>query len=231
MIGLDNPSITGGQLVSYGIGAAFKDLNGRYRYMVGGGTIPAIIVVLLLPFCPESQRQLIFHGQRDEAVKVIRRVFPNCTEQQVQDKVQHITIYVEEAKNMNAGKSWFWMVKQLYVVPGNFRATIAACGVIAISQRGGFNALIYYSPTLFALVGFSNPVAVGTVIAGTNFIFTIVSLLLVDRVGRRRILICTVQFCGLALNVAAVCFKWIPSTLIFLSPQMLRLDGRHRGAH
>ncbi len=59
-------------------------------------------------------------------------------------------------------------------------------------------------------VGFVNPVAVGTIIARVNFIFTFVNLLLVDRIGRRRILLCTVQFMGFALIPAAVAFLYIP---------------------
>ncbi|KAK0376781.1 hypothetical protein CLIM01_05845 [Colletotrichum limetticola] len=210
MIGLDNMCITGGQLVSYGVGAGFAHVQGGWRYMVGGGAIPAIILACMLPFCPESPRQLIYHGKEQEAEKVIRKIFPNGTDEQVRMKVRHITIHVEEAKNMNAGKSQWWVLKQLYVVPANLRALIAACGLMAISQLSGFNSLMYFSGTIFSLVGFSNPVAVGTIIAGTNFIFTLVNLLLVDRVGRRRILLCTVQFMGLFLVVAAIAFKWIP---------------------
>ncbi|TKA76957.1 hypothetical protein B0A49_01732 [Cryomyces minteri] len=210
MIGLDNMSITGGQLVSYGVGAAFAHVTGGWRYMVGGGALPAILLCCLLPFCPESPRQLVYHGKYEEAKDVIRKIFPLGTELQVEQKVRHITIHVEEAKNMVAGKSQWWVFKQLYVVPANFRALVAACGLMAISQLGGFNSLMYYSSTLFALVGFSNPVAVGTIIAGTNFFFTWVNLMLVDRIGRRRILLCTMQFMGLFLVIAAVAFHWIP---------------------
>ncbi|GKT98069.1 unnamed protein product [Fusarium langsethiae] len=210
MIGLDNMSITGGQLLSYGVGAAFAHVNGGWRIMVGGGALPAILLACLLPFCPESPRQLIFHGKPDEAAVVIRRIFPNGTEQQVQDKIRHLTHYVNESKALNAGKSGWWVFKQLYVIPANFRALVSACGLMAISQLSGFNSLMYYSPLLFSLVGFSNPVAVGTVIAGTNFIFTWVNLMLVDRAGRRRILLITVPFMSFFLVIAAVCFKYIP---------------------
>lgn len=141
---------------------------------------------------------------------MIRRIFPNGTALQVEQKVQHISIHVQYSKDLTAGKSQWWILKQLYVIPANFRALVAACGLMAISQLGGFNSLMYYSSTLFALVGFSNPVAVGTVIAGTNFFFTWVNLMLVDRIGRRRILLCTMQFMGLFLVVAAVAFHWIP---------------------
>ena len=113
-------------------------------------------------------------------------------------------------KTLHAGKSKFWQLKQLYVIPSNLRALIAGCGLMAISQLGGFNSLMYYSSTLFGIVGFQNPVAVGTIIAGTNFVFTWVNLMLVDRIGRRRILILTMPVMALFLALAAVCFHWIP---------------------
>lgn len=111
---------------------------------------------------------------------------------------------------MTAGQSQWWIFKQLYVVPANFRAFVAACGLVAISQLGGFNSLMYYSTTLFALVGFANPVAVGTTIAATNFFFTWADLILVDGIGRRRILLCTMQIMGLFFIVAAVAIHRIP---------------------
>lgn len=210
MIGLDNMSITGGQLISYGIGAGLANTNHGWRVMVGLGAVPAMILCCLLPFCPESPRQLAYHGKYDEARRVIQLIFPKGTELQVSQKVQHITNHCEEAKAYSAGKSQWWIIKQLYVVPGNLRALIAACGLMAISQLGGFNSLMYYSSTLFAIVGFSNPVAVGTIIAGTNFIFTWVNMMLVDRIGRRRILLCTMPFMALFLALAAIIFVWIP---------------------
>lgn len=191
MISLDNMSITGGQLISYGIGAALAHVSQGWRVMVGLGAVPAIILCCLLPFCPESPRQLIYHGKHEEAAIVIQKIFPHGTEEQVQHKVRHIAGHVAEAQALKEGKGQLWLLKQLYVVPGNLRALISACGLMAISQLGGFNSLMYYSSTLFALVGFSNPVAVGTIIAGTNFFFTWVNLMVVDRFGRRRILLST----------------------------------------
>lgn len=209
MIGLDNMSITGGQLISYGIGAAFASVDNGWRYMAGLGAVPAIILCCLLPLCPESPRQLVSQNRPEEAAVVIAKIFPDGTPEQVQQKVQHISIHLEQA-NAYRDKSIWWQIKQLYVIPSNLRAMLSACGLMAISQLGGFNSLMYYSSTLFALVGFSNPVAVGTVIAGTNFLFTWVNLMLVDRVGRRRILLCTMWGMAAALVCAAVCFHWIP---------------------
>lgn len=62
--------------------------------------------------------------------------------------MEHITIHVEAAKQITAGKSQWWVLKQLYVVPANFRALVAACGLMAISQLGGFNSLMVSSRIL-----------------------------------------------------------------------------------
>jgi SP family myo-inositol transporter-like MFS transporter 13 len=164
----------------------------------------------LLPFCPESPRQLIYHDKPEAAAVVIQSIFPQGTPEQVQQKIRHISAHVAEAKALKEGKGDLWLIKQLYVVPGNLRALIAACGLMAISQLGGFNSLMYYSSTLFALVGFANPVAVGTIIAATNFFFTWVNLMVVDRFGRRRILLSTMWGMALFLALAAVAFHWIP---------------------
>ncbi|KAH8819366.1 general substrate transporter [Xylogone sp. PMI_703] len=210
MIGLDNMSITGGQLISYGIGAALASVDHGWRAMVALGAVPAIILCCLLPFCPESPRQLIYHDKPEEAAVVIRRIFPQGTDEQVQQKVLHITGHVRAARSLREEKGRKWMLKQLYVVPGNLRALIAACGLMAASQLTGFNSLMYYSSTLFTLIGFNDPVAVGTIIAATNFFFTIVNFALVDRAGRRRVLLSTIWGMALFLALAAVAFHWIP---------------------
>jgi MFS transporter, SP family, solute carrier family 2 (myo-inositol transporter), member 13 len=52
--------------------------------------------------------------------------------------------------------------------------------------------LVYYSATIFAMAGFTNPTLTGLIVSGSNFGFTILAMFLLDRVGKRRILLCTV---------------------------------------
>jgi SP family myo-inositol transporter-like MFS transporter 13 len=191
MIGLNNMSITGGQVISYGIGAAFAHVPNGWRYMVGLGGVPAVLLACLLPFCPESPRQLIYHGKIQQAEAVLQKIYASATPEQVRTKTAIIAAACEEAKEI-AGTATRWeKVKMLHTNPANFRALVCACGLMVISQMSGFNTLMYYSSTLFALVGFSDPVAVGLVVAGTNFVMTWVNMMMVDPFGRRRLLICT----------------------------------------
>jgi SP family myo-inositol transporter-like MFS transporter 13 len=210
MIGLNNLSITGDQVISYGVGAAFAHTPHGWRYMVGLGGLPSVILACMLPWCPESPRQSLFHGKREEARHCIQRIFKHATPEQVDTKILLIENTVEEAKALTEGKSTLYLVKKLHTVKSNFKALVVALGLMVISQMSGFNTLMYYSSTLFALVGFSNPVAVGLVVAGTNFVMTGVNMMLVDPYGRRRLLISTVWGISVGLMAVAIAFHFIP---------------------
>jgi SP family myo-inositol transporter-like MFS transporter 13 len=210
MIGLNNMSITGGQVLSYGLGAGFAYVPHGWRYMVGLGGVPSIVLACLLPFCPESPRQLIVKGREDEAAVVFHRVFHKATPEQVQNKIKLIKMSMAEAENAVEGKTRWQIIKELHTNPRHFRALVVACGLMVISQMSGFNTLMYYSSTLFALVGFSNPTAVGLVVAGTNFVMTFVNAMFADPWGRRKILVYTAWGMSAGLLSVAVAFHWIP---------------------
>lgn len=121
---------------------------------------------------------------------VIRRIYPAATEEQVEAKVLSIERGVTEAKALNEEISIKASLGMLFGKPANRRAGIAACGLMFFQQVSddrvmwkegivliktafqfcGFNTLMYYSSTLFDIVGFSNPIAVGSVVAIVNWI-------------------------------------------------------------
>ncbi|KAK7432226.1 hypothetical protein QQZ08_001171 [Neonectria magnoliae] len=210
MIAFDNFSVAFGQLVSYALGAALTDAAHGWRWMVAIGGVPPIILACLLPQCPESPRQLIAHGKIDEARIVIARVYSSATEEQLKSKMDRLIYTIEIESQVVASKSLWWQFKQLHCVPSNLRALTVACAVMAISQLGGFNTLMYYSATLFAFVGFNKPTAVAIVVGATNFVFSFVNLVLVDKLGRRILLLVTVLGMSISLVVAAVAFHYIP---------------------
>ena len=69
---------------------------------------------------------------------------------------------------------------------------------------------MYYSATLFKIVGFTNATAVAITVSATNFIFSFVNLALVDMFGRRKILLVTVAGMFICLLIAAISFHYIP---------------------
>ncbi|KAI5925548.1 general substrate transporter [Camillea tinctor] len=220
MISFDNLSVTFGQLVSYALGAGLTHVEHGWRYMVAIGGVPPILLAICLTWCPESPRQLLMHRKVEEARKAIARVYPDANEAQVQAKMDIITYAIEYESNAVGDKSLWWQFKQLHCVPSNLRALISACAVMAISQLGGFNTLMYYSATLFGLVGFTNPTAVSITVGATNCLFTLVNMATIDRAGRRLILIITVLGMSIAMAVTAIAFHWIP-----VSPDLSMTEG------
>lgn len=87
-----------------------------------------------------------------------------------------------------------------------------------------YNTLNYYSATLFDIVGFKNPIAVGTVLSIVNWLFTVLSIFIIDRVGRRRLLLYTMWGMPVCLTLAAVSFAYIP-----LDHKTLELTNDHIG--
>ncbi|KAL1384779.1 myo-inositol transporter [Phyllosticta capitalensis] len=210
MIAFDNMCVTFGQLISYSFGAGFTDVAHGWRYMVAIGGVPAILLGCIMPWCPESPRQLVSHGKFEQAEAVIKRVFPKATDKQVKDKIQLILNSVHEVTAALEDKSIWWQLRQLFCVPANFRPLLSTCVVGAVSQLGGFNTLMYYSGTIFGLVGFNKPTVVSIVVGATNFTFSLFCVSILDRFGRRKTVCVSALGMSISLVVAAVAFHYIP---------------------
>lgn len=225
MIAFNNMSVTLGQLIASAIGAGLAQVPGEaWRGTVGIGALPAITLGIMLFWCPESPRQLVARGRLDAAEKVLLQVYPTSSPEQRHAKVKSIEMSIHEATASMGNESLGTSFLRIFRTPPTGRAVLTACLTMAISQLGGFNTLMYYSARLFAIVGFSNATAVAITVSGTNFIFSIVNLFLVDRFGRRILLVVTVLGMSLCMLTAAVAFHWIPINL-----QTLELEGGNVG--
>lgn len=145
MISIDMIFLGAGSVLAYAFAAAFNTTAHGWRYMVGIGGVPSIILGILLFWCPESPRQLMFHGHRDDCIRVLRQIYPNGSEDEIADKVISIERGVNQAKVLNEEISLRKSVTSLFKVPANLRAVTSACGLMAAQQLCGFNTLMYYS--------------------------------------------------------------------------------------
>ncbi|KAI1752263.1 general substrate transporter [Xylaria castorea] len=219
MVALNNVSVTFGQLISYVLGAGFVHASHGWRYIVAIGGIPPIILAALLIGCPESPRLLLMHQKIEQARKALTSLYPYASETQVQSKIDLLIYAIEEEAQIVGSRSLWTQFKELHCIPANLRALTSACGVMAISQLCGFNTILYYGATLFSLVGFKNPTAVSITIGATNFIFNIVNFSVIDRAGRRIVLLVTLSIMVVSMAVTAAAFHWIPVSrdLVLLS--------------
>jgi SP family myo-inositol transporter-like MFS transporter 13 len=223
MIAFNNMSVTFGQLVASAIGAGLAEVDGPgWRGTVGIGALPAIALGVMLFWCPESPRQLVAKQRNEMAEKVLLRIYPTSTPEQRKAKIRSIELSIGEAAQNGsslANVSLWSAFKGIFQDAATGRAVLTACAIMAVSQLGGFNTLMYYSATLFGIVGFDNAAAVAITVSGTNFIFSIVNLFLVDKLGRRILLLVTLLGMAICMLVAAVAFHYIPIDLDTLTLQ------------
>src|ERR1700761_1576047 len=95
----------------------------------------------------------------------------------------------------------------------------------AFQQLCGFNTLMYYSATLFKQIGFDQPTAVGLIVSGTNFIFTLFALKYIDIIGRRTIMLFSAPGMVFGLTLASIAFHCVYFCTSYVA---LRADETNR---
>ncbi|KAI5779914.1 general substrate transporter [Peziza echinospora] len=208
--------ITGGQLLAYAVGwwagATFSE-EASWRVGVGLGAVPAIAQAIGLLWQPESPRWLVMRRKKKEATVILGRVLGlgKAGDGYVKRLVKEIEDGVREAENSELGslkEKWI----DLWGDRHGRKALGVACMVQALQQLCGFNSLMYFSATIFALIGFNNPTATSMIIAGTNLLFTLMAFTLIDRIGRRLTLLISIPGMVLGLLLSAFAFDHLPLT-------------------
>jgi sugar porter (SP) family MFS transporter len=159
-----------------------------WRWMLGLATVPAMLLLPLLIRMPETARWYLLKGRVDDARRALLRVEPDA---HVEEELAEIGRALSET-----GGGISEMLRRPYL-----RATIFVITLGFLIQITGINAIIYYSPRIFAAMGFTGNFALLGLpalvqVAGLAAVCT--SLLLVDRLGRRPILLS-----GIAMMIAA----------------------------
>ncbi|KAI6120154.1 general substrate transporter [Pisolithus croceorrhizus] len=209
MVVLNVVMITLGQVIAYGIDAGFANVSAGWRWMVGLGSIPAASQLALLVYLPESPRVLVRRGDMEAARKVLSRVYALASSEQVDLKLKVLHATVKQSIEI-ANSTTFWQrFGSVFSNPINRRALVIACGMQAFQQLCGFNTLMYYSASLFQEIGFNQPTAVGLIISGTNFLFTLFALKYIDIVGRRRIMVFSAPGMVFGLTLASIAFHYM----------------------
>ncbi|EKJ91831.1 D-xylose-proton symporter [Bacteroides finegoldii] len=149
-----------------------------WRGMLGMETLPAILFFIIIFFIPESPRWLIVRGQERKAVNILERIYNSITEATSQLKETQSVLTVETSSE------WSLLMK-----PGILKAVIIGVCIAVLGQFMGVNAVLYYGPSIFENAGLSGgdslfyQVLVGLV----NTLTTILALVIIDKVGRKKL--------------------------------------------
>jgi SP family galactose:H+ symporter-like MFS transporter len=197
--------ITIGIVISYLVDYALSPING-WRYMLGLAAIPAIVLLIAMIFMPSSPRWLVTEGMMNKARSTLIRV---RNIDNVNDELNEIVTSLNKQKG---GR------KELFN-PLIKPAMIVGVSLAIFQQVTGINTVIYYAPTIFEFAGFESSAAAifATVIVGiVNVGFTIVAIILLDRLGRRKLLL---------LGLAGMSSMLIMLGIVFFLPSLLNQLG------
>ncbi|WP_347838340.1 sugar porter family MFS transporter [uncultured Draconibacterium sp.] len=148
-----------------------------WRWMIGVEAIPALSFFLLLNMVPESPRWLVNQGRNQEALAVFQRIKAENPE----EEVQIVKRSVEQEEAIGHGN--------LFVKENRFPVMIAIL-IAAFNQLAGINAIMIYAPRVFEMAGFETDISLlqSISVGATNLLFTFVALFLIDKYGRRTLL-------------------------------------------
>ena len=159
----------------------------NWRFMFLAEAIPALAFFILLFFVSRSPRWLVKMDRIDEARSVIRSVDPEADVEKVIDEIVRSIDKEAFAHSIVLFKKPYLRLVLIGIVVGMF------------NQLTGINAIMYYAPSIFKSAGFADDSALmQTVLIGaTNLVFTILAMSVIDRLGRKFLLI--FGACGMSI--------------------------------
>jgi MFS family permease len=200
LVSLNQLNIVLGISVAYFSNYYLKDLEGEsWRWMLGVEAIPAVIYFLALFIVPKSPRWLIQNLNKTQlAAKILVKIGgKEFAEQTIKDIAKGKEKEEKKGTFSDLFKSKFGKI------------FIIAFGLAFFQQITGINAIFYYAPTIFEQAGGSSDASFlqAIVVGLINLIFTFVAIVLIDRLGRKPLLIIGTTTMTIALTLATVAFN------------------------
>ncbi|HMK39477.1 MAG TPA: sugar porter family MFS transporter [Bacteroidota bacterium] len=174
-----------------GLGDAAWNERTGWRWMFGSAAAPAAVFFFLTLLIPESPRWLLQRGRREEAQRTLERVGGGPG---AEGELRAISDALADEPVSSAG-----------LLKGGLRkALVIAAGLAILQQVTGINVFMYYTPEIFKQLGSGTDTALLETISvgGMNLLFTLVALRVVDRFGRKPLMI--IGASGMALAHAGL---------------------------
>src|SRR5574340_787440 len=191
LVTLNQLAIVTGIVVAYYVDYLFS-ASSNWRAMFISAVLPSVVLLIALIFLPESPRWLVTRRQVDDAYRILDR------DESSDDARRHL----EELKAVTEADR----LRFRDLFGGRFRKPLMiGVGLAVFQQITGVNAIIYYTPTILQMAGFqsaSSAILATVLVGGVNLVVTIAALFLLDRVGRRPLLLFGIA--GMAISLAGL---------------------------
>ena len=187
LVGLVQFNIVFGILLAYASNAVIREIaheETAWRWMLGVMAVPAVFFLIFLATVPETPRWLLAHGHEERAVKISERL--TTTQEESNEQIAEMKAQI--AEDAAGGKVAFFTRRYRKVI------LMAFC-IAMFNQLSGINAILYYAPKVMKLAGGAAVLGdafpyIGSVIVGLmNLIATMAALTVIDKLGRRQLMI------------------------------------------
>lgn len=195
---LNQMAILLGMVITYIVNAQLANaydeawrIQTSWRWMFASEAVPTLLFMGLLFFIPESPRWLVSKKREEEAAVILRKL---GSERLVAEEIADI-------HNSFVGEKVPW--GKIFAPP--YRKILVFGAILAAFQQlVGINIVMYYAPRIFTSAGVATSTAIGhsVIIGVAMLVFTVVALVLADRIGRRPLLLASCA--GMALSLAAL---------------------------
>ena len=191
LVGLFQFNIVFGILIAYLSNYLLANVGDHsWRLMLGVQAVPSVVFLYFLFRVPESPRWLLLHGRLDEGREVLRIINPVTVEADVAAILTSQSLAGQQSESLWAAQ---------YRTP-----VLLAVAFAFFNQVSGINAIIYYAPRIFEMTGLGQGAALlsSAGIGLVNFAFTLLGVNVIDRFGRRTLML--VGSVGLIATLALV---------------------------
>ena len=204
LVSFNQLAVTTGILVAYIVDFLFKGLDNNWRWMLGLAAIPGAALAIGMLTVPQTPRWLVEHHHENGAHHVLDRLRSDDPDADVEEELEDIRKAGEEERGTRVADLLKPRIRPLLII---------GLGLAIFQQFVGINTVIYYAPTILSDTGLSKSSSITqTVFVGiTNVVFTVVAVLLLDRLGRRKLLL--TGTIGLILSLALLGVYFMSSTL------------------
>lgn len=191
-------AITVGILFSYLINRIFANTEYSWRWMLGAGLVPAIVLLTGISFLGDTPRWLISKKREKEAKEIFLKINP---EEDADLHISEVKATLRAPENAKGGIFKPWMIMPVFV----------GVGMMFMQICTGINTIIFYTTTIFKIAGFSDNISAiyATIGVGfVNFIMTFVAIFLTDKWGRKPLLYIGLWGILIALVALGAAFRY-----------------------
>jgi MFS transporter, SP family, xylose:H+ symportor len=169
--------------------------DNEWRWMFGVLVVPSVVFFLLLFLAPNSPRWLVARGRVEEA----RGIFQRLGAEDVEGELREIQTSLDTAHHS---------LREAFFSKAYQKPILLVIAIAVFNQLSGINALMFYAPAIFKMAGADKHASLlqAVAIGGTNLLFTIAAMMIIDHFGRRRLMV--VGSIGYILSLASTAWAF-----------------------